>query len=205
MTEAMGMRVLVWVAMLGLVAAGSRAVAQSPLGANTGSAVEGVVGNKVLQLRYLTQSEPWAGVPGNLDVGALLTENREFIASVAGMFDTNLPVPRLHLQVGPQLSLAWLDAAQKTDVFALSVGAAARYELIQRLGLSAFGSAFYSPGVTTFGSAHNMYDFTAGAELRLAGRLFVLGGYRWLKFTLVNQPDERVSNEAFAGIRWQLR
>ena len=199
------MRLLATVVMLGVLGAtAGPAAAQEPLGANTNTAMEGVVGNKVLQLRYLTQS-PFAGVAGNLDIGALLTENREFIASVASMFDTNLPVPRLRLQVGPQLSLAWLDAPQKTDVAALSVGAAARYELIQRLGLSAFGSAFYSPGVTTFGSAHNMYDFTAGAELRLTDRLFLQGGYRWLKFTLVNEPDEKVSNEVFGGIRWQLK
>jgi hypothetical protein len=34
-----------------------------------------------------------------------------------------------------------------------------------------------SPGVLTFGSAHNRDDFTAGAEARLGGRLYVLGGY----------------------------
>ena len=50
-----------------------------------------------------------------------------------------------------------------------------------------------------------MYDFTAGAEARLSGRRYVMGGYRWLKFTLVNEPDEKVSNEVFAGVRWQLK
>jgi hypothetical protein len=178
--------------------------AQTPLASSTRSAVDAVVGNQVLQVRYLGPS-PLAGVGNNLDYGVLLTENREFIGSAALMFDADvIPVPRLRFQVGPQVSLAWLDAPQKTNVFAASLGAAARYELIPRFGLSAFGSAFYSPGVLTFGSAHNMYDFTAGAEARLGGRLFVLGGYRWLKFTLVNQPDERVANEVFAGVRWQL-
>lgn len=179
--------------------------AQTPLAESTQSAVDAVVGNQVLQLRYLGTS-PFQGIGSNLDYGALITENREFIGSAALMFDTNIvPVSRLRLQVGPQLSLAWLSAAQKTNVTALSVGASARFELIRRLGLSAFGSAFYSPGVLTFGNAHNMYDFTAGAEIRLAGRLYALGGYRWLKFTLVNEPDDKVSNELFAGIRWQLQ
>lgn len=199
------MRGLITLTMLCvLVATAGRAAAQTPLGASTGAAVEGVAGNKVLQLRYLSSS-PFTGISGNLDFGALLTENREFMLSTAMLFDTNLPVPRLRLQVGPELSLAWLNASQKTDVAALAFGAAARYELIERLGLSAFGSAYYSPGVTTFGSAHNMYDFTAGAQIRVADRLYVLGGYRWLKFTLVGQPDEKVSNEVFGGIRWQLQ
>ena len=181
------------------------AVAQMPIGRDTQSAVEAVVGNKVLQARYLGAS-PFTNISGNLDYGALLTENREFIGSAALLFDTDLvPLSRLRLQVGPQLSLAWLNEGEKTDVFALSVGASARYEIAPRIGLAVLGSAFYSPGVLTFGNAHNMYDFTAGGEVRLAGRLFAVAGYRWLKFTLVNEPDEDVSNELFAGIRWQLQ
>ncbi|HVO47497.1 MAG TPA: YfaZ family outer membrane protein [Steroidobacteraceae bacterium] len=187
-----------------LMLASTSLMAQTPLDSSTASAVDATVGNRVLQLRYLTPA-PFSGIGGNLDYGVLLTENREFIGSAALMFDTDIvPLSRLKLQVGPRLDLAWLDAGQKTDVFAASFGAAARYDLIPKIGLSVFGSGFYSPGVLTFGSAHNMYDFTAGAEARLAGRLYVLGGYRWLKFTLVNEPDEKVSNELFAGVRWQL-
>jgi hypothetical protein len=201
------MRPLFAVSILGAVFAGAAgpAPAQTPLGSRTGRAVDAVVGNQVLQLRYLGAS-PFTGIGSNLDYGALLTESREFIASAALMFDTDIvPIPRLKLQVGPQLNLAWLNAQKKTDVFAAAIGASVRYELIPRFGLSAIGSAFYSPGVLTFGNAHNMYDFTAGAEARLGGRLYVLGGYRWLKFTLVGEPDEKVSNEVFAGVRWRLQ
>lgn len=87
---------------------------------------------------------------------------------------------------------------------AVALGANVRYELIRRIGLAAFGSSFYSPGVLTFGSAHNLYDFTAGGEVQFASRLTGLAGYRWLKFTLVNEPDEKVANELFAGLRWRL-
>ena len=161
---------------------GSRAVLpQTPLAESTVRAIDATVGNQVLQLRYLDQS-PLSQAEGNLDYGVLLTENREFVASAALMFDTSfVPLSRLHLQLGPQANLAWLATGSKTDVFALALGAGARYDLIRRLGLSAFGSAFYSPGVLTFGQAHNLYDFTAGAEVRLAGRLYGLAGYRWFK------------------------
>jgi len=179
--------------------------AQTPLAQTGAQAVDATVGNDVLQLRYLGPA-PFTSVgASDLDFGALLTESREFVASAAWMFDTDLPIPRLRVQVGPQAELAWLATGSKTDVFALAVSAGVRYELIRRLGLSAFGSAAYSPGVLTFGSAHNLYDFTAGAEIRLAGRLYALGGYRWFKFTLVNEPDERLVNEVFAGVRWQLQ
>jgi hypothetical protein len=196
-----------WIALvIGCVLLCTRlAEAQTPLAQPGERAVDGTIGNHVLQLRYLGAAPPVSGVGGNLDFGALLTESREFDASAAWMFDTDfLPVSRLRFQVGPRVDLAWLATGSKTQVFALGVSAAARYELIQRLGLSAFGSASYSPGVLTFGSAHNLYDFTAGAEIKLAGRLYALGGYRWFKFTLVNQPDERLANEVFAGVRWQL-
>jgi hypothetical protein len=180
------------------------AMAQLPVARDTQSAVEAVVGNQVLQARYYGRS-PFSGIGSNLDYGVLLTEDREFVGSTALMFDTDIvPLSGFRLQVGPELSLAWLDAGKKTDVFAASFGASARYELLPRWGLTALGSAFYSPGVLTFGNAHNVYDFTAGAEARLAGRLYILGGYRWFKFTLVDQPDEKVANELFAGIRWQL-
>jgi hypothetical protein len=201
------MRVQIARATIGslLLAAAGSVAAQTPPAPDTRSAIDAVVGNQVLQVRYLSPS-PFADVGSNLDYGVLLTENREFIGSAALMFDADIvPVPGLRLQVGPQLSLAWLEAQEKTDVFAAAIGASARYEINRRFGLAAVGSAFYSPGVLTLGSAHNMYDFTAGAEARLGGRLFVLGGYRWLKFTLVNQPDERVANEVFAGVRWQLK
>jgi len=180
------------------------AVAQTPIDSSTQRAVEAVIGNQVLQARYYGAS-PFRDIGANAAYGLLLTENREIMGSAALLFDTDIvPLRGLRLQVGPQFNLAWLDAQEKTNVFAASLGASVRYELIPKFGLAALGSAYYSPGVLTFGNAHNMYDFTAGAQARLAGRLHVLGGYRWLKFTLDGQPDERVANELFAGVRWQL-
>jgi hypothetical protein len=178
-------------------------LAQAPLPAPGQRAAEVTVGNQVLQARYL-DSSPLSGVNSNLDYGLLLTENREFVASTAWMFDAQIPLSRLRVQVGPQAYLAWLAAGTKTDVFALALGANIRYELISSVGLAIFGSGFYSPGVLTFGSAHNLYDFTAGAEIRLFDRLYAQAGYRWFKYTLVDLPDEKLVNEVFGGVRWQL-
>jgi hypothetical protein len=179
------------------------AVAQAPLGAAGERSADATVGNQVLQLRYYGSS-PLSSVNSNLDYGILLTENRDFVASAAWLFDTEIPLSGLRVQVGPQAYLSWLSTGTKTDVFALALGANIRYELIHSVGFSLFGSGFYSPGVLTFGSAHNLYDFTAGAEVRLFDRLYAQAGYRWFKFTLVNEPDEKVANEVFGGVRWQL-
>jgi hypothetical protein len=186
-----------------LLAAGG-VEAQVPRSADSNRAVDATIGNKVLQLRYLTRS-PLGAAKSDLDYGLLVTENNDLIGSAALMFETDLDqVPRLRFEIGPQAYLARLVTQQKTDVFALAAGANARYDIIRRLGLAAVGSAFYSPGVLTFGSAHNLYDFTAGVELRFASRLTGMAGYRWMKFTLVNQPDIKVTNELFAGLRWRL-
>ena len=193
------------IALLGCMLVGVRlATAQTPLGDPAERAAEATVGNDVLQLRYLGNS-PLDGVRSNLDFGALITSDREFVASSAWLFDMDLPISRLRLQVGPRADLAWLATGSKTQVFSLAFHAAARFELIERLGLAVFGSGAYSPNVLTFGQAHNLYDFSAGGEIRIAGRLYALGGYRWFKFTLVNLPDERLVNEVFAGVRWQLQ
>lgn len=190
-----------------VLAAAGIAHAQEPLPGNVGAAVEANGGNSVMQLRYLAPS-PWeaSGARSDLDYGFLLSEDRDLIASTALMFHTDLHLlPRLTLDVGPQGYLALLNALNKTDVFAAAFGADVRYVLLPRWGIAAFGSAFYSPGVLTFGNAHNVYDFTAGAEVRLTSRLSGQAGYRWLKFTLVAEPDDRVQDELFAGLRWELQ
>jgi hypothetical protein len=194
-----------------LFLAGGALRAQQPRPTNTATAVEAMGGNSVVQLRYLSPS-PWAATGrgrSDLDYGFLLSENRDIILSTALMFHTDLnPVPGLTIDVGPQGYLALLSAIHKTDVFAVAFGADARYTLpflSPRWGFAVFGSAFYSPGVLTFGSAHNLYDFTAGGEVQFTPRLAGLAGYRWLKFTTVNEPDVRVQNEVFAGLRWRLQ
>jgi hypothetical protein len=194
--------------ILGLLSliAGSVLHAQEPRPTSVTTAIEATGGNSVLQLRYLAPS-PWqpTGARSDLDYGFLLSESRDIIASTALMFHTDLHIaPGLTIDVGPQGYLALLNALNKTDVFAAAFGVDTRYLLLPDWGIAAFGSAFYSPGVLTFGNAHNLYDFTAGAEVQFTARLAGQAGYRWLKFTLVNEPDDRVQDEVFAGLRWRL-
>jgi hypothetical protein len=183
--------------------------AQEPRPRGVNTAIEAMGGNSALQLRYLAPS-PWeaTGARSDFDYGFLFSENRDIIGSAALMWHTNLNVvPGLTIDVGPQGYLALLSALNKTDVFAAAFGVDARYPLpflSPRWGIAAFGSAFYSPGVLTFGNAHNVYDFTAGADVQFTSRLAGRAGYRWLKFTLVNEPDLRVQDELFVGLRWRV-
>lgn len=189
------------------LAAAQQLYAQEPRPAGDASYLDATIGNSVMQLRYLTPApvNP-TNTRSDLDYGLLLSEDRDIIGSAALLFHTDLNlVPRLTFEVGPQAYVALLNAAQKTNVGAIAFGGNVRYEFLQRWGVAAFGSAFYSPGVLTFGNAHNLYDFLAGGEVRFTPRLVGQAGYRWLKFTLVGEPDDRVGNEVFAGLRWQMK
>jgi hypothetical protein len=41
--------------------------------------------------------------------------------------------------------------------------------------------------------------------MRFADRVIGFAGYRWFELNLVEQPDQKLQNELFAGINWQLR
>lgn len=178
-------------------------LAQEPLPPDTKEAVEGTVGNDAVQLRYLTQSP--LKQKGDLDLGLLVGSGRQFVATGALMFNTNFAgVPGLQINVGPKVYAGWLNSVRKTQVFAIAAGVNARYALLPQYHIGVFIHAFYSPGIITFGAADNVYDFAAGADARITDRLTVLAGYRWFKITLNDQPDDKIENEVFAGLRWRL-
>jgi hypothetical protein len=199
------------VVLLGLALSAVAAVrAEEPLPPGANRAVEATAGNDLLQLYYYIPG-PMNNIGNDWVFGALVTPNRELVASTALLFETDLHlIPRFTFELGPKVYLGWLqntstNSNNKNDVFSLAIGGAVRYEVIRSLGFSVWGSAFYAPNVLTFGAANNVYDFNAGAEVRILPQLQVLGGYRWLKFSLSNGPGERVGNEVFAGLRWQFK
>lgn len=203
----MRIRLLLFCA-LALAAAGPVS-AEEPIPADVPSSVEGWVGNNILQARYV-MSGPVPSIMNRWDFAALWSVNREFILSTGLMFDIELhdmpgAIPGLTVELGPKGYFAELAGQQKTDVFALALGVQLRYEILRTYGFAVFGSGFYSPSVITFGNAQNLYDFIAGAEMRFRPQLVGLAGYRWLKFTLIAEPSDRVSNEVFVGLRWQFK
>jgi YfaZ precursor len=170
-------------------------------------ALEATFGNDIAQVTYYTPA-PIEGVQAALDYGALIATSRQFIGSSALLFRSDLGlISNFELYFGPKAYLAFLqgEGTAKSDVAAIAGGVSTRVDLYPPWGVAVFGSFFYSPNVLTFGSANNLYDLTAGAEARIASQLVAVGGYRWLKFTLQLQSDNRLSNELFIGVRWQFR
>jgi hypothetical protein len=177
--------------------------AQEPRTPTPGGVIEGTAGDHVLQLRYLGAS-PFQPAPSDLDYGLLLSNQHNVIGSAAWLFHTNLDlIPHLSFDIGPQGYLSYL-APQSRGILAMAVGGDMRLELVPRLGIAAYGSAFYSPSVLIFGAANNLYDLTAGVQVQFAPRLLAQAGYRWFRFSLQNSPNETVQNSVFVGLRWNL-
>ena len=177
--------------------------AQEPRTPATGPVIEGMASNYTLQLRYMAAAP--VSIRSDLDYGLLLGDPHNAIASAAWLLDSEWEhvIPRLSFEVGPKAYMALL-ANENRGVLSLAVGGDARLELIPRIGLAFVGSAFYGPSILMFGAANNLYDITAGVQVRFARRLLALGGYRWFRYSLQHTGDDTVQNNVFVGLRYDL-
>jgi hypothetical protein len=195
-----------WTAGALALAAFTPVQAQQPSATSpAGRSVELAVSDEALQLRYLSDASVVGRRDSDLGYGLLLTEERDVVASATLLLDTEVRlIPRLSIQFGPQAYVALL-SEENEDAFALAFGVQARYDLVRSGGIAIVGNAFYSPDVLTFGTADNITDFEARAEMRLNQQLMGFVGYRWFEMDQLNREDRKLQNELFAGIRWQLR
>jgi hypothetical protein len=139
--------------------------------------------NETLLLRYVGR-DGTVGNGGQINGAFFLSEERDIVLSAAAMFPANLPSElnvdrRLSLRFGPQIYAALLQE-ENNDIFAVSVGVEARFVLNRRMGLAIAGQAFYAPDILTFGSADNLTDLSARAELAVGPNLTACGGWRWV-------------------------
>ena len=133
-----------------------------------------------------------------------LSEDRDIVGSAAILFNTDLNLGPLQLRLGPQAYAALLDE-ENEDVFALAISASVRFDVVPSRGIALVGSANWSPDILTFGSADNLTDFMARAEMRLSDRVIGFAGYRWFRLDLTERERNTLQNELFAGIHWQLQ
>lgn len=133
-----------------------------------------------------------------------LSEDRDVVGSAGVLMDSDLDLGAVSVRFGPQAYAALLDE-ENEDVLALALGLEARLDLARNRGLAVVGSAFYSPDILTFGSADNLRDFAARAELRLSDRLLGFAGYRWFELDVLEREKRELQKEIFVGVRWRLR
>jgi hypothetical protein len=155
------------------------------------------------QLRYDTPTDT-GGEGSRMFYAIFLSEDRDVVGSAALLLDSDFQVGPVDIKFGPQAYGALL-SDENQDVFALALGIEARFNIERTRGLALVGSAFYSPDILTFGSADNLTDFMARAEIRLNDKLIGFAGYRWFELDLLDRAERELQNELFAGVRWQLR
>lgn len=168
------------------------------------SSIELALSDQTVQLRYRTPTRVGGQQNSEIAYGVFLSEDRDTVVSAALLMGADLNLGPLSIQFGPQAHAVLL-SEENNDVFALSIGAQLRYELIPSRGIALEGSAFYSPDVLTFGSADKLTDFMARAEIRLTDRIVGFAGYRWFELDLLMRQEQSLQNELFAGVQWELR
>lgn len=158
-----------------------------------------------LQLRYIQpRVQPNANIEsGELGFGLFLNETRDFVASSNYYVEANrLRFNRLSIKAGP-VAYAALLSTINTDVFALALGAEARYLLLRNPRVTIVGQAAYAPDILTFGSADNMFDVVVRAEIPLTDRVIGFGGYRQFEMDLLEGRTE-LEESIHLGLRYRF-
>jgi hypothetical protein len=195
------MRLPVMFVVIGLLGCVTVARAQS---AEESRALEVALSDETAQVRYIDPKPVGGRNDGEISYALFLSEERDVVGSAAALVKTRLRAGAFEIRIGPQAYAALL-SEENNDVFALALGADARLNLSRNGALAVVGSAFWSPDVLTFGSADNLTDFMARAEMQLTDRLLGFAGYRWFELDLLERQERKLQNELFAGVRWQLR
>lgn len=168
---------------------------------STGAAAELALSNDTLQVRYLSEMDRADDM--RFGGGVLLTEQRDLVLSAAALFGVDLD-RRFDLALGPQLYAAML-RDENEDVMALSLGGEMRFYFDPRRRFAVSGQAFYAPDILSFGSADNLVDLSARAEMQVSERVMAFAGMRWFEFDLTDGGGERtLQEEAFVGLRYQF-
>jgi len=158
-----------------------------------------------IQARYVGGTRISDEMQAQKTFAVFLSESRDVVGSAGLLVETDLHLlPRLTIQLGPQAYAALL-SEENEDAVAVAFGAQARLDLNRGRGLAIVGHAFYAPDVLSFGSADNLSDFMARAEMRLTQRLIGFGGFRWFHFDQPDRDRRTLQNEVFAGVQWRLK
>ena len=166
---------------------------------------EVALSNDTLHLRYLAKgSEAGVDSARRISGGAFLSEDRDIVLDVELLFPTDLRLGPISIDFGPRAYAALLQE-ENNDVMAFSVGAEVRVDIERQRGFAVVGQAFYAPDILTFGSADNVTDFSARAEVRVGPRLTAFAGMRWFRFDLTEGGGHQdLQDEIFVGAAYRL-
>jgi hypothetical protein len=160
--------------------------------------------DETLQLRYIDTGDHFDIEESRLTGAFFLSEERDVVLSAGLQVPADLGLGPLSFTFGPQLYAALLEE-ENSDVMAMSVGLEVRLDIAPSMGLAVTGQAYYAPDILTFGSADNIVDLSARAEVGLAERLILFGGVRLFEFDLAEgEGDRSLQDEVFVGFGYRF-
>jgi hypothetical protein len=194
---------LLIVALMGVVgtaAAQSESQEQIP----SGHEVDVALSNDTLELKYISGGET-VGVDNSRFSGAFfLSEDRDIVLSGGLAFPLDFDFGRLSMLAGPKVYAALLNE-ENNDVMALSLGVELRFVINERRNLAVAGHAYYAPDILTFGSADNLTDFSAQAEIEIASQMKAFAGMRWFELDLTSGGGtQTLQDEVFVGLGYRF-
>jgi len=163
------------------------------------------VSEESVQLRYLRPTAQPADnlEEGQLGLGLFFNEERDIVASANYYIDASaLRINRLSVLIGP-VAYGALLSEENQDVFAFALGAEARYRLLRDPQVTIVGQAVYAPDILTFGSADNVWDVIARAEVPVTNRVTGFAGYRLFEIDLVQGKTE-LEESLHLGLRYRF-
>ena len=164
------------------------------------------VAEESIQLLYINPRTQAEGdiPPGELGYGLFLNEARDFVASANYYVEANRlrMLNRLSILVGP-VAYAALLSEDNGDVFALALGAEARFLLLRNPQLTLVGRAVYAPDILTFGSADNLWDVVGRAEIPITNRITGFAGFRLFEIDLLEGKRE-LEESMHLGLRYRF-
>jgi hypothetical protein len=157
-----------------------------------------------MQLRYVRPMSPPGDIEaGQLGFGLFFNEERDIVASANYYVDASaLRINRLSVLIGP-VAYAALLSEENTDVFAMALGAEARFRLLRDPQVTIVGQAVYAPDILTFGSADNVWDVIGRAEIPITDRVTGFGGFRLFEIDLVQGKTE-LEESVHLGLRYRF-
>lgn len=192
--------IVVLLGSAGTVAAQSESQEEIP----SGHEVDVSLSNDTLELKYLTGGKK-VGVQDSRFSGAFfLSEDRDIVLSAGLTFPLDFNFGRLSLLAGPQVYAALLNE-ENNDVMALSVGAELRFVISEKRDFAVAGHAYYAPDILTFGSADNLTDFSAQAEIEIAKQMKAFVGMRWFELDLTaGGGTQTLQDEVYVGLGYRF-
>ena len=170
-----------------------------------GTSGEVALSEDSVQLRYVRpRVQPTQNIEaGELGFGLFLNEERDIVATSNYYVEASqLRIHRLTIMLGP-VAYAALLSAENTDVFGVALGAEARYLLLRSPEVTIVGRAAYAPDILTFGSADNIWDVIARAEIPLTERVTGFGGFRLFEIELLEGKTE-LEESIHLGLRYRF-